>query len=814
MKQANLHSLTLALAGSNHAGLTVHSNFTLYRFCPLSSGAQSGVCTWVGPRWGFGRWRSWYFGFWLLVVHKRKKNIAPDGTSKSDPLLKHDQTRNDLQRDNTPNAPLCSVCAKLDLRQILLEEILMKDAIPLGSLLSILQKSDQCGFCRLVSLVVRRTWLLDKFPDLDLSGIECGLFSMEAGCLREPRPEPKKLCHRLLIDTSHRPREIHSALMTAHSALTLHIQVMEEDAFKFDRPTDLHGRRVNDTVDVSLVKKWIELCEEGHGDICEKVWWVAGDRRLPEFMRVVDVVSMAVVPAPPACRYAALSYLWGGIGAEYWTTKDNIGERSTPGGLNTANFPDTIADTIQLVRQLGERYLWIDTLCIIQDDLKDKMSQIHAMDLIYGESYFTIYAAGGTSARDPLPGHRPGTRTLEQHIEVVQGLHLSVPLPTPREVLTSSAWSTRGWTYQELMLSRRRIYFTRHQVYFECRHDIFCEDLVAESKRLASSKTPLRYKGAGRFTSGEPGKTDQYMSSYMPAIAEYTRRNLTVESDIVDAITALTNALAKRFELGGGDPARAFLFGMSLMELDHALLWQHHPHVPQVRRSLTDEGTSPWPSWAWAAWRGAVHYQGENMYASINTFSTGPVVAETLIDVWHIVDSNGVPAQLDVRRISRAFKLPKPQAAMNPYSSPQGIDPSHLTLDIHRPLEPGTLIFRTTSSRFSIARREHEESSSRFYHDLFNIFSSPSFPSTWVGSVILPLDPAPPDSLEFIVLSRASAPTGVYDEENFGKSYHGCMLYVMAVSQNEGLMERVGLGIIHETAWIASGAQEKVVFLR
>ncbi|KAG2124878.1 heterokaryon incompatibility protein-domain-containing protein [Suillus clintonianus] len=718
--------------------------------------------------------------FWLLVVHKRKKNIAPDGTSKSDHLLQHDQARNDLQRDGTPNAPLCSVCAELDLRHLLLEEVLKENAIPLGSLSSILQKSDQCGFCRLVSLVVRRTWLLDKFPDLDLSGIECGLFSMETGCLREPRPEPKQLCHRLVIDTSTRPREIYSALIAAHSALTLPIQVMEEDTFKFDRPTDLHGRRVGDTVDVGLVKKWIELCEEGHGDICEKVWWMASDRRLPEFIRMVDVVSMAVVPAPLACRYAALSYLWGGIGAEYWTTKDNIGERSAPGGLNTANFPDTITDSIQLVRQLGERYIWIDTLCIVQDDLEDKMSQIHAMDLIYGESYFTIYAAGGTSARDPLPGYRPGTRRREQHIEVVQGLHLSVPLPMPMEALTQSAWSTRGWTYQELTLFRRRIYFTRHQVYFECRHDIFCEDVVTESKRLASSSQPLRYRGAGNFTRlPKPGNldTDQYMSSYMGAIADYTRRHLTVESDIVDAITALTNALAKGFELGGG--------------------------------------TSPWPSWAWAAWRGAVHYQGEALYTSITFYSTGPVVAETLIDVWYIVDGNGVPAQLDVRRISRAFKLPKPQAAMNPYSSPQGIlDPSHLTLDIHRPLEPGTLIFCTTSSRFSIARREHEESSLRFYHDLFNILSSPSSTSTWVGTVILPLDPSPPDSLEFIVLSRTSAPTGVYDEENFGKSYHGCMLYVMAVSQNEGLMERVGLGIIHETAWIASDAQEKVVFLR
>ncbi|KAG1730502.1 uncharacterized protein EDB91DRAFT_1156722 [Suillus paluster] len=152
---------------------------------------------------------------------------------------------------------------------------------------------------------------------------------------------------------------------------------------------------------------------------------------------------------------------------------------------------------------------------------------------------------------------------------------------------------------------------------------------------------------------------------------------------------------------------------------------------------------------------------------------------------------------------------------MNPYSSPKGIlEASQLRLDRHRRLEPGTLIFRTTSSRFSIVRGhggEDVKSSERFYNDLFNILSNTS---TWVGSVILSLDPAPPASLEFIVLSRTTAGPGVYDEECLGRFYSGCMLYVMAVSESEGLMERVGLGVIHESPWIASGAKEKVVFLR
>ncbi|KAG1750039.1 heterokaryon incompatibility protein-domain-containing protein [Suillus paluster] len=698
---------------------------------------------------------------WLLVVCKHKANVASDRISESDSLLQDDQTRNDLQRNHTPDAPLCSICAQLDFYQILLDDLPRDKAIPLGSVSSILKKSDQCGFCRLISSV---------FPHLDLSGIECELFSLDCGCLREPTPEPKKLCHRLSINAPDRPREIYPAIMAARTSLVLEIQLMEEDAFKFGRPTDLHGRRVNDTVDVGLVKKWLGLCEEGHGDICESVWWMGDNRSLPGFMRIVDVVSMAIVPAPPACRYVALSYIWGGIGAEYWMAKDNFAERSTPGGLNMTNFPDTIIDSIQLVRQLGERYLWIDTLCIIQDDIEDKTIQIHAMDSIYGGP-------------------------PQQHIEVVQGLHLCA--------LNLSAWSTRGWTYQELMLSRRRIYFTGQQVYFECRRDIFCEDVVAESKFLSLSIQPLRYKGAGNFTClRKPTHTP-------PGQSPYTRH-------IVDAITAVTNALAKGFELGGGDPAKSFQFGMTLTDLEHALVWQHDPHTPRARRSIPGEGKSAWPSWAWATWRGAVRYVGETLYAWLDSHSDQPRVTETIIYPWYIVDHSGDTVQLDVRCIHRVFVHPRSQAAMNPYSSPKGIlDSSQLTLDIHRQLEPGTLIFRTTSSHFSVVRRddgrEDQKLSAPFYHGLFNILSSSS---TWVGSVILPLDPVLPASLEFVVLSRASAGPGVCDEESLGGFYSGCMLYAMAVSENEGLMERVGLGIIHESAWIASSAQEKVVFLR
>ncbi|KAG2045299.1 heterokaryon incompatibility protein-domain-containing protein [Suillus americanus] len=654
--------------------------------------------------------------------------------------------------------------------------------------------------------------MLDKFPHVDISGIECRMFTKHCGCLQlATYPRSKFRCYRIHV-TMEGIEDIWKRYPAFRIAGALNIHLMQEDAFKFRRPTDLHCRRMKNTVDIKMVKKWIKLCHECHGDICKSLLRIGehDNRKLPGFVRVVDVVLMAVVPAPAGCRYIALSYIWGGIGAEYWTTKDNIADRGTPGGLNTAKLPDTITDSILFVRQLGERYIWIDTLCIIQDNSQDKFAQIHNMDLVYGLSYLTIIAAGGTTARDPLPGCRPQTRT-QQHIEVVQGLHLYAAPPRLKEALALSAWNTRCWTYQECALSRRRIYFTGQQVFFECQFDVLCEDVIAESK--CDSTSFLKYSRAEYF----PQSLDSFMS-YLTAVRQCTRRNLTVESDIVDALTGVTNALAKAFGLG--DPDRAFRYGMMLTDLHHSLLWQHHPHTPRTRRSLPDGCSLPWPSWAWATWRGAIDYMSEHRYLVthpedawlVDDFAK-PSVVEMFVDPWYIVDHGGTIVQLDVRRVSRRVVLIRETEGEVPtYSSPRGIiDPTEMTPDIHRALDPGTLIFRTTSSHFSIARRRGEESHASIHHGLFDILSGSS-PPTWVGTAVLPLDAALPTSLEFIVLSRTGINDG-YDIERF-EYYHECLLYVMAVSQNGGLMERVGLGIIHEAVWIASGAEEKVVFLR
>ncbi|OJA14029.1 hypothetical protein AZE42_06470, partial [Rhizopogon vesiculosus] len=496
----------------------------------------------------------------IFCISKRQRRTRAKQSSL-DPISSNGTKETPIEDD----APLCSVCSALDIRTILQYGVPRKHAILLGQLTDIFDKYDKCGLCRLVTTVMRRKWQLDELPDVDLAGITCALYTTKSlvqflDDSSWPRVE------RLNIRIYGSSRDL-SLLEAAHTGFSSEIELLEEDAPKVGRAKEFHGRRIGQNVDIDLLKRWIHICEHGHLGRCEKVWWRSAEDVLPRVVRALDVTRMAIVPAPAACRYVALSYVWGSMGEEYWTTRANLKQRSRRDGLDASLLPGTISDTIQLIRQLDERYMWIDALCIVQDDPEDKAVQIRVMDLIYGSSVFTIFAACCTSARDPLPGVRPGTRHPQQQVTKIQGLHLAVP-NSLNEVIARSAWNQRGWTYQEVMLSRRCIFVTAYQVYFECKEDQWCEGAVAEP--VGHSRTTIHGGRGGReFARVQQSDSIAYLQDYKNIIHTITQRRLTVESDIVDAITALLSALTKGYNVAD-DIDKAFRFGMPLVDLEEA----------------------------------------------------------------------------------------------------------------------------------------------------------------------------------------------------------------------------------------------------
>ncbi|OCK95276.1 HET-domain-containing protein, partial [Cenococcum geophilum 1.58] len=212
-------------------------------------------------------------------------------------------------------------------------------------------------------------------------------------------------------------------------------------------------------VDFNLVRDWINTCQKGHKK-CRR--FMTSSRLMSMFgFSLIDVQREALVDAPRGAKYLALSYVWGSA-------------RQLK--LKNEEIPKTIRDAIYVCKALHERYLWVDALCIIQDDEADKKAQISNMDLVYRNAYITIVGAVG-DATTGLPGTRTNYPRREAVKASIQGLMLSSAPSELPEVLSRSLWATRGWTLQEQLMSRRLLVFTDRIVYFNCQETTFREDV-------------------------------------------------------------------------------------------------------------------------------------------------------------------------------------------------------------------------------------------------------------------------------------------------------------------------------------------------
>ena len=116
-----------------------------------------------------------------------------------------------------------------------------------------------------------------------------------------------------------------------------------------------------------------------------------------------------------------------------------------------------------LVKSLHERYLWVDQLCIVQNDESEKMCTISFMKRIYKAALLTIVAAEGTNLTSGLAGVRPSSRYLSPVSGIVDGIGLVHAEPVIsvnnwHSPTVKSPWNFRAWTYQEHVLSLRLMF--------------------------------------------------------------------------------------------------------------------------------------------------------------------------------------------------------------------------------------------------------------------------------------------------------------------------------------------------------------------
>jgi hypothetical protein len=133
---------------------------------------------------------------------------------------------------------------------------------------------------------------------------------------------------------------------------------------------------------------------------------------------------------------------------------------------------------MHLTAQLGECYLWVDSLCIEQDNLVDCKRQIGLMDQIYSNAVITIVAASGNDAEAGLAGLCTAPRKMVQIKEEINGRTLLITQRLLKGQLLESKWFSRGWTYQEGFLSARCLIFTDQDCSFVCWQSQFRESIA------------------------------------------------------------------------------------------------------------------------------------------------------------------------------------------------------------------------------------------------------------------------------------------------------------------------------------------------
>ncbi|VUC31107.1 unnamed protein product [Clonostachys rosea] len=384
----------------------------------------------------------------------------------------------------------------------------------------------------------------------------------------------------------------------------------------------VRGRVIPARMDVATIMSWLARCSREHGDDCLQTYLSIPEHpsNLPGFM-VIDVEKLCLAQLPEGVAYTTLSYVWGTTNSPT-TLKTNVDAFREPGAFRRTRLPKTISDAIEVTSALGFRFLWVDALCIVQDDDDFKTKLIANMDAVYGNSALTIVAASGDHADAGLEGWRQAMEagSRQSTVKIEDGFILGV-LPFFDLELMNSTFASRGWTYQETALSARRLIFLGGQFYFVCRGAVWREDVMAESNLIQP------FTGANTLGTGASEWT---LGRYSEHVAAYSSRKLTYSSDAINAFTGIQKALQ------GSMGNTRFWYGLPAAALDWALLWKPTTGTKLARREQ-------FPSWSWAGWDGSVTHPPSHPSNDDQKWLTD----RTWID-WYIVN--------DERAILRAWE--------------------------------------------------------------------------------------------------------------------------------------------------------------
>lgn len=359
---------------------------------------------------------------------------------------------------------------------------------------------------------------------------------------------------------------------------------------------------------LALLRTWLRWCDESHS--CNKhntktksalptrLLWVGS----PDDQDYdPDILRLNTTTDKNEGKYIALSHCWGNHPDEdkkrFCTTRQNISHRK--GGFSISDLPKTFQDAIKVTRELRVLYLWIDSVCIIQNDGRDWERESKRMEEVFSSAYCTIAA---TSAPNSNAGFLKRNVSSEYvFVQDASGRRFYVcgDIDDFENDVEKAQLNTRAWVMQERVLSRRTIHFTANQTYWECGEGVYCENLT----RLES---PYRK----RFFILDPDFPKRlFESGYQRTIEfihflfeDYSKRGLTEKTDRCIATSGLETRIAGALQCQSK-------YGIFEKYLHRNLLWQ----ASDSKMERIEYKTRHVPSWSWMAYNGGIQFMDKDI---------------------------------------------------------------------------------------------------------------------------------------------------------------------------------------------------------
>lgn len=333
-----------------------------------------------------------------------------------------------------------------------------------------------------------------------------------------------------------------------------------------------------------LCKSWLDDCTESH-EHCNKLQRQWKPTRLI-YLKGDELRIILASEVDGYAKYATLSHCWG---RQKFTKLMLNNLEQFQVHIPLEGLSKTFKDAIHTTRFLGLQYLWIDSLCILQDDEDDWIRESASMSGVYGGATINIAASGAVdgSLGFFFDRHASWRCQIRRMFDGKDSLFDCIP-SRYHYSLNDAPLATRGWVTQERFLSQRTLHFTQNEIFWEC------------DQRFASETFPRRVPLWGPISERDFSLRKQPMTHalWFNLVQEYSRCKLTFARDRLVAISGL----AQIFQAQIDDD---YVAGLWKKDLESQLLW---------RAVKPDERPIPptAPSWSWASLKGSVYFDHQD----------------------------------------------------------------------------------------------------------------------------------------------------------------------------------------------------------